>query len=166
MLAEVFSHGLIRDFVVAFGTLFNNIKINRRAESGEDSDTIAIPLSYAPQQRYIERITQDLTLDRPVAISLPRMSFEMVSLNYSPERKLNTMQKYHGRRADTGEIVIKIDPRYFRATEVNELLGDSSKAKKKLGWETKISLETLISEMIENDKKIADNELLIKKQTK
>tara|TARA_Y100000996_G_scaffold108286_1_gene79925 strand:+ start:2762 stop:4237 length:1476 start_codon:yes stop_codon:yes gene_type:complete len=106
MLAEVFSHGLIRDFVVAFGTLFNNIKINRRAESGEDSDTIAIPLSYAPQQRYIERITQDLTLDRPVAISLPRMSFEMVSLNYSPERKLNTMQKYHGRRADTGNTAI------------------------------------------------------------
>ena len=45
-------------------------------------------------------------------------------------------------------------------------MGDSSKAKNKLGWETKISLERLISEMIENDKKIADNELLIKKQSK
>ena len=63
MLAEVFSHGLVRNFVVAFGTLFNNIKINRRAASGEDSDTIAIPLAYAPQQRYIERITQDPNLD-------------------------------------------------------------------------------------------------------
>ena len=71
-----------------------------------------------------------------------------------------------GRRADTGEIVVKIDPRYFRATEVNELLGDSSKAKTKLGWETKISLETLISEMIKNDKKIADNEVLIKAKSK
>ena len=81
MLAETFSHGLIRDFVVAFGTLFNNVKINRRASSGESSSTIAIPLSYAPQQRYIERITQDLSLDRPVAISLPRMSFEMVSMS-------------------------------------------------------------------------------------
>jgi hypothetical protein len=106
MLAETFSHGLIRDFVVAFGTLFNNIKINRRASSGEDSNTIAIPLSYAPQQRYIERITQDLTLDRPVAISLPRMSFEMVSMNYAPDRKLNTMQKYHGRRVDTSNTQI------------------------------------------------------------
>ena len=101
MLAETFSHGLIRDFVVAFGTLFNNVKINRRAESGEDSDTIAIPLAYAPQQRYIERITQDLNLDRPVAISLPRMSFEMVSLNYAPDRKLNTMQRYFGRKSDS-----------------------------------------------------------------
>ena len=101
MLAETFSHGLIRDFVVAFGTLFNNIKVNRRASSGEDSNTIAIPLSYAPQQRYIEKITQDLSLDRPVAISLPRMSFEMVSMNYAPDRKLNTMQRYFGKRNDT-----------------------------------------------------------------
>ncbi len=101
MLAETFSHGLIRDFTVAFGTLFNNIKINRRSSTGEDSDTIAIPLSYSPQQRYIERITQDLNLDRPVAMSLPRMSFELVSLNYAAERKINTMQRYYGRRTDT-----------------------------------------------------------------
>ena len=40
-----------------------------------------------------------------------------------------------GRREDTGEIVIKIDPRYYRPTEVDELLGDSSKAKKILGWQ-------------------------------
>ena len=101
MLAETFSHGLIRDFVVGFGTLFNNIKINRRASSGESASTIAIPLSYAPQQRYLERITQDLNLDRPVAISLPRMSFELISLSYAPERKLNTMQRYYGKRDDT-----------------------------------------------------------------
>ena len=106
MLAETFSHGLIRDFTVAFGTLFNNIKINRRAATGEDSDTIAVPLSYSPQQRYIERITQDLNLDRPTAISLPRMSFELVSLNYAPERKLNTMQRYYGRRTDSSNTQI------------------------------------------------------------
>ena len=44
-----------------------------------------------------------------------------------------------GRRADTNEIVIRIDPRYFRPTEVEELLGDASKAKNKLGWEPKIT---------------------------
>jgi len=101
MLAEVFSHGLIRDFVVAFGTLFNNIKINRPSASGEDSNTLAIPIAYAPRQRYIERITEDLNLDKPVAMSLPRMSFEMVSMNYAAERKLNTVQRYYGRRNDT-----------------------------------------------------------------
>ena len=59
MLANTFSHGMIRNYVVAFGTLFNNIKINRRASSGGDADTIAVPLAYAPRQRYIERITED-----------------------------------------------------------------------------------------------------------
>ncbi|RPG18010.1 MAG: GDP-mannose 4,6-dehydratase [Pelagibacteraceae bacterium TMED124] len=57
-----------------------------------------------------------------------------------------------GRRADTGEIVIRIDPRYYRPTEVNELLGDASKAKRILGWEPKISLENLIKEMIKSEK--------------
>ena len=64
-----------------------------------------------------------------------------------------------GRREDTGEIVIKIDPRYYRPTEVDQLLGDSSKAKRVLGWEPKITLEEMINEMIINDKKIALSEL-------
>ena len=59
-----------------------------------------------------------------------------------------------GRRNDTGAIVIKVDSRYFRPTEVNQLLGDSEKAKIKLGWEAKTSLEEMISEMVEEDEKI------------
>jgi len=59
-----------------------------------------------------------------------------------------------GKRTDTGEIVIRIDPRYFRPSEVNELLGDATKAKKKLGWESKISLEEMIDEMVQEDLKI------------
>ncbi len=60
-----------------------------------------------------------------------------------------------GRRADTGEIVIKIDKRYFRPTEVQTLLGDPSKAKEKLGWVPNVKLEDLINEMVEVDKKEA-----------
>ncbi len=67
-----------------------------------------------------------------------------------------------GRRADNGDVVIKIDERYFRPTEVEELLGDSTKAKQKLGWQPKISLEQLIEEMINEDLKIAQNEVLLK----
>ena len=58
---------------------------------------------------------------------------------------------------DTGEIIIRIDPRYYRPTE--ELLGDASKAKKMLGWKPKITLEEMIREMINYDKKIARREL-------
>ena len=64
-----------------------------------------------------------------------------------------------GRRKDNGEIVIRIDERYYRPTEVEELLGDSSKAKNKFGWEPKISLEEMIKEMIENDNLLAKKEL-------
>ena len=69
-----------------------------------------------------------------------------------------------GKRADTNEIVIKIDSRYFRPTEVEQLLGDPSKAFKKLGWVPKISLEELISEMIHFDKKEAKKEAILKKE--
>jgi GDPmannose 4,6-dehydratase len=57
-----------------------------------------------------------------------------------------------------GEDIIKIDPRYFRATEVDTLLGDSSKAKDKLNWIPKISFEQLVKEMIDKDLKLANNE--------
>ncbi len=69
-----------------------------------------------------------------------------------------------GRRADTGEIVIKIDERYFRPTEVNTLLGDPSKAKKNLGWEPKTTLEELVKEMVLIDKDEARKESYLKEK--
>ena len=67
-----------------------------------------------------------------------------------------------GLRADTGETVIKVDPRYFRPTEVDELLGDSTKARKKLNWQAKISIEELIKEMIAEDSKESKKESILK----
>ncbi len=58
-----------------------------------------------------------------------------------------------GMRFDTQEVVIRIDKRYYRPTEVEELLGDATKAEKKLGWKPKITLEQLISEMVTEEKK-------------
>ncbi|WP_320664921.1 GDP-mannose 4,6-dehydratase [Prochlorococcus sp. MIT 1223] len=69
-----------------------------------------------------------------------------------------------GRRADTRDIVIRIDPRYFRPTEVEQLLGDPSKALKKLGWVPKTTLEELITEMVNFDKEEALKESLLKKE--
>ena len=69
-----------------------------------------------------------------------------------------------GRRADTNAIVIRVDPRYFRPTEVDLLIGDSSKALSKLNWKPKILLEELVAEMIEEDKKKALKEKLIKEK--
>ena len=68
-----------------------------------------------------------------------------------------------GKRADTKEIVIRIDSKYFRPTEVDQLLGDSNKAFTKLGWSPKINLEELIEEMIDSDLREAKKESLLVK---
>ena len=69
-----------------------------------------------------------------------------------------------GRRADNNEIVIRIDERYFRPTEVEQLLGDSSKARKELKWEPRITLDQLVAEMIKKDSNEAKKESLLRKQ--
>ena len=57
-----------------------------------------------------------------------------------------------GRRSDTGEIVVRIDPRYFRPAEVETLLGDATRAREKLGWTPCTSLEEMVNEMIKHDR--------------
>ncbi len=69
-----------------------------------------------------------------------------------------------GKRTDTNEIVIRVDRRYFRPTEVEQLKGDSGKAFKNLGWVPKTDLEDLISEMIKFDKKEALKDSLLKRK--
>ena len=62
-----------------------------------------------------------------------------------------------------GEDIIKVDPKYFRPTEVDNLLGDASKAKEKLNWTPNISFEQLAKEMIDEDLKLAKTEMLMKR---
>ena len=69
-----------------------------------------------------------------------------------------------GRRADTGEVIIRIDKRYFRPAEVQTLLGDASKAKERLGWSSQTTLEELVNEMINNDLKEAFKEKCLKEK--
>ena len=68
-----------------------------------------------------------------------------------------------GYDSESGDLIVAVDPRYFRPTEVDALLGDASKAKEKLGWESKITLEEMVHEMMENDINIAKRDSLIKK---
>lgn len=63
----------------------------------------------------------------------------------------------------SGQLIVAVDPRYFRPTEVDTLLGDSTKAKEKLGWEAKIGLKEIVHEMMENDINIAKRDELVKK---
>ena len=67
-----------------------------------------------------------------------------------------------GYDSETGNLIVEVDPRYFRPTEVETLLGDPFKAKEKLGWESKITLEEMVYEMMENDINIAKRDSLVK----
>jgi GDPmannose 4,6-dehydratase len=69
-----------------------------------------------------------------------------------------------GRRRDSGEIVIRIDPRYFRPAEVETLLGDPTKAQESLGWKPKITLIELIKEMVASDRENATKEAILKRE--
>jgi GDPmannose 4,6-dehydratase len=69
-----------------------------------------------------------------------------------------------GRRADTGTVVVRIDPRYFRPAEVETLLGDPSRAHQRLGWQPTTTLEELVAEMIATDREEAKKEAYLRRK--
>ena len=87
MLGNDFYFGLFRKYVAVFGTLFNNIYIYR-SEAGTATQQIKVPISYGPKEKTLARLEGDPNLNRPAAIVLPRMSFEISGVRYAPERKL------------------------------------------------------------------------------
>ena len=96
MFGEHFYHKKIRNTVIAFGTIFNNVNIKRLDSSGNPVQNIKVPLSYSPKEKFLARLDaqQDLTGDdSKVAITLPRMSFEVTGYSYDGSRKLNKNQK-------------------------------------------------------------------------
>jgi len=97
MLGQTFYHQTIRKYVVLFGTLFNDIFIEKRNSSNQVISKQKVPIAYGPKQKFLVRAVQDPDLDKKVAIQLPRMGFEMTSINYDPTRKLNTMGKLYNK---------------------------------------------------------------------
>jgi len=91
-----FYHQRLRKTVASFGALFNNIYVIRKDSTGKSISQVKVPLAYAPKEKYLERIREnpDLDADTQVAIKLPRMSFEITSLTYDPERKLPKMNNF------------------------------------------------------------------------
>ena len=86
MFSQHYYHGSLRRYIIAFGTMFSDIAVQRTDNSGTLVQTIAVPLSYANKERFLVRLREDPNLTR-VAVQLPRMGFEILSMNYDPERK-------------------------------------------------------------------------------
>lgn len=88
-----FGHGLLRKYVIYFGTLFNNIWLNRYDKDNDLLQQMKVPLNYGPREKFLARLDGNPDLNRPIAIQLPRMTFEMTGLYYDPTRKLNAVNK-------------------------------------------------------------------------
>lgn len=92
---RVFYHEHVRKAIIAFGTIFNNINIQRKNKEGEIVQSVRVPLSYVPKQKTIQRMTEVGDLDNGRAkyeITLPRIGFEISSLSYDAPRKLAVTQ--------------------------------------------------------------------------
>ena len=100
MLGTYYYHEIIRRTIVSFGTLFNNIHIKKRNDSGTVIDDIKVPLAYTPMQKFLAKIQQQAELSKPVAITLPRMSFEMTGIAYDPTRKTTVTKTFKAVAAD------------------------------------------------------------------
>ena len=94
MLGQQFYHETVRNVIVAFGTMFNNIQIVRKNNTGAIIQSMKVPLAYGPKQKYLTRLDTDPSLSSATAITLPRLGFEIGALTYDSTRKLNRVQKF------------------------------------------------------------------------
>lgn len=93
MLDQRYYWGTIRKAIVAFGNMFNSITIEKK---GPNNTTYLqrVPLSYSPKQKFLARINQQPNVDKNnVQVILPRMGFEMVAVDYDPNRKISPLQQ-------------------------------------------------------------------------
>ena len=94
MLGTYYYHEIIRKTIIAFGTLFNNMIVKHQDANGTIVDEKRVPLAYGPAAKFIARLDQQPDLNKMVAITLPRMSFEMTSIAYDSSRKAGITQTF------------------------------------------------------------------------
>jgi len=94
VLGQQFYHETIRKVVIPFGTMFNSINLVRKDNSGAITQTMKVPLAYGPREKFLVRLRDDADFSKQVAITLPRIGFEIKNLSYDPARKLNRVQKF------------------------------------------------------------------------
>jgi len=97
MLGTYFYNKHVRTSVSIFGSLFDNIHVVRTAADGSVLSQMKVPLSYAPKRNFIERLEEMMTGEegeRRIAMKLPRMSFEIISIAYDPQRQLPKMNYF------------------------------------------------------------------------
>jgi len=110
IFGSTFYFGLIRKYVVLFGSLFNDIYIERVDSAGNLLKTIKVPISYGPRERYLTRLEQNPDLLRQIDQLLPRISFEIKNIRYAEERKLNSVGRNKNQNPDLTTFYSQYNP--------------------------------------------------------
>ena len=95
---EYFYNEIFRSVIIGFGSLFNGIEVKK------SSSIIKVPLAYGPTQKFLARMQQEADLNKPVSITLPRMAFEFLGLQYDPTRKSTQTQTIINQTPDGSEV--------------------------------------------------------------
>jgi hypothetical protein len=103
-------HRTIRKVVIAFGNLFNEIKLSRYDDNGVEQENFLVPIVYGGKEKYVSRLDGDPELDKKVQITLPIMSFEMTNMSYDAARKLNTNMKTTAHSGQSGSKLAVYNP--------------------------------------------------------
>ena len=115
MLGSHFYNEIIRRNIIGFGTLFNNITL-KKVDPSDNSvlEEEKVPLAYGPKAKFLTRLEQNPDVSRKIAITLPRLYFEMTGIGYDAQRKTSPVQKYRTIIQDDAlQIVEQILP-YFQ----------------------------------------------------
>jgi len=90
---HAFYHQTLRKYIVAFGNMFSGMVVQRLDSSSNKIQTIAVPISYSPKEKFLARLALDPNLTRPIAVQLPAMAFEIASMAYDGTRRLSSIQQ-------------------------------------------------------------------------
>jgi hypothetical protein len=105
MLGTYYYHEIIKKTIIGFGTLFNNIYIKHKDKNNDILDEIKVGIAYGPIQKFLAKIQQQAELNKSISITLPRMSFEMTSIQYDSTRKSGVTQTF---KASDGQNLKKV----------------------------------------------------------
>lgn len=95
MLGHTWYNEQIKRYVAVFGTMFNDIIVNKYDSDGTLAKQVRVPITFGPKERFLVRRTEDPNLDRPYSLSVPAISFEMNGMIYDAPRKLGTTQRFY-----------------------------------------------------------------------
>ena len=104
MLGTQFYNQAVRKTVISFGTLFNNIEL-KKVVDGQVMEVEKVPLAYGPKQKFLYRLQGNAADGKKVAITMPRIYFEMTGIDYDASRKTPATQKYKTVINDEGNEV-------------------------------------------------------------